>query len=323
VRRYLILSTLCLLALLLAACGGQQRLYTIGAFQMIPHPAIDAVRAGFIQALADAGYKEGENVRLDFQNAQGEMSNAPLIARKFVADKVDMIFAIGTPPLQAAVEAAPETMPVVFAFVSDPWGAGAGTSMTEHLPNVAGVLNTSPVDAELALIKEILPGIQRVGLIYNAGEPNSRYEARLFKEAAAKEGLEVVEETVAGPDEVLQAAQVLASQGVQAFPRIGDYATASAYESIVKVGEENGIPVFSIDQEDIDRGALAVIGWDRFEEGYAAGRLAVRVMKGESPADIPFQLPDKKLLAINLKAAETYGVTVPEAVVARADKVIR
>jgi len=116
---------------------------------------------------------------------------------------------------------------------------------------------------------------------------------------------------------------VLASQGVQAFPRIGDYATASAYESIVKVGEENGIPVFSIDQEDIDRGALAVIGWDRFEEGYAAGRLAVRVMKGESPADIPFQWPDKKLLAVSLKAAETYGVTVPEAVVERADKVIR
>jgi putative ABC transport system substrate-binding protein len=188
---------------------------------------------------------------------------------------------------------------------------------------VTGVLNTSPVEAELALIKEILPGVQRVGLIYNAGEPNSRYEARLFKEAAAQEGLEVIEQTVAGADEVVQAAQALASQGVQAFPRIGDYATATAYESIVKVGKENGIPAFSIDQEDIERGALAVIGWDRFEEGYAAGQLAVRMMKGESPADIPFQLPDRERLSVSLKAVETYGVTVPEAVMDRADKVIR
>ena len=321
-KHHRILPTLCLLALLLTACGSQQRLYTIGAFQMISHPSIDSLRDGFVQALAEAGYRDGENVRLDFQNAQGEMANASLIARKFVADKVDLVFAIGTPPLQAAVEAAPETMPVVFALASDPWGAGAGASMTEHLPNVTGVVNTNPVDAELALIKEILPDVQRVALIYNAGEPNSRYEARLLKEAAATVGLEVIEQTVAGPNEVLQAAQVLASQGVQAFSRIAGYATGSAYESIVKVGEENGIPVFSIDPSDIERGALAAIGWGYYEEGYTAGQLAVRVMKGESPADIPFQLPDRERLSVNLKAAETYGVTVPEAVVERADKVI-
>ena len=322
-KHHRILPTLCLLALLLTACGSQQRLYTIGAFQMISHPSIDSLRDGFVHALAEAGYRDGENVRLDFQNAQGEMANASLIARKFVADKVDLVFAIGTPPLQAAVEAAPETMPVVFALASDPWGAGAGASMTEHLPNVTGVVNTSPVDAELALIKEILPDVQRVALIYNAGEPNSRYEARLLKEAAATVGLEVIEQTVAGPNEVLQAAQVLASQGVQAFSRIAGYATGSAYESIVKVGEKNGIPVFSIDPSDIERGALAAIGWGYFEEGYDAGQLAVRVMKGESPAGIPFQLPDRELLSVNLKAAETYGVTVPEAVVERADEVIR
>jgi len=195
--------------------------------------------------------------------------------------------------------------------------------MTEHLPNVTGVVNTSPVDAELALIKEILPDVQRVALIYNAGEPNSHYEARLFKEAAAKEGLEVIEQTVVGPNEVLQAAQVLASQGVQAFPRIADYATGSAFESIVKVGEEKSIPVFSIDPSDIERGTLAGIGWGYYEEGYDAGKLAIRVMEGESPDGIPFQLPDRMLLAVSLKAAEVYGVTVPEAVVERADKVIR
>jgi putative ABC transport system substrate-binding protein len=326
-RRYLIISTLCSLILLGAACGSpsgsRKRVYTIGAFQMVPDPAVDAVRDAFVQALADAEYKEGENVRFDFQNAQGEVSNTQPIAQKFVTDKVDMIFAIGTAPLQAVVQAAPATMPVVFAFVSDPWGAGAGTSLTEHLPNVVGILNTSPLDAEVALIKQILPDARRVGLIYNADEPNSRYEAALLKEAAAKEGLEVVEQTVADPAEVLHAAQVLAGQGIQAFAKVGDYATLSAFQDIVRVGKEMGIPVFSITPEEIQRGALATVGWDYFEEGYVAGRLAVRVIKGESPTDIAFQLPEKKLLSVNLKAAQAYGVTVPAAVVAQADEVVR
>ena len=322
-KHHPVLRTVCLLALLLTACSSQERLYTIGAFQMISHPAPDAARDGFIQALAEAGYKEGENVRFDFQNAHGEMSNTQLIAKKFVADEVDMIFAIGTPPLQAAVQAAPETMPVVFAYASDPWGAGAGTSPTEHLSNVVGIIDTSPLGAQVALIKEILPDARRVALIYNAGETNSRYEAGLFKEVAAQEGLDVVEQTVASPVEVLQAALVLANQGIHAFAMVGDYATISAFESIVKVGEEQSIPVFSIDPSDIERGALAAIGWGYFEEGYDAGKLAIRVMEGESPAGIPFQLPEKTLMYINLQAAEVYGVTVPEAVVERADKVIR
>jgi putative ABC transport system substrate-binding protein len=326
-KRDLIRATLCSLALLVAACGGpgasQKQLYTVGAFQMVADPAVDAVRDGFVQALADAGYKEGQNVRFEFQTAQGQVSNAQPIAQQFVRDKVAMIFAIGTAPLQAALQAAPATMPVVFAFVSDPWGAGAGTSMTEHLPNVVGVLNTSPLDAELVLIKDILPDAWRVGLIYNADEPNSVYEAVLFNEAAAREGLQVVEQTVADPGEVLQAAQVLAGQGIQAFAKVGDYATLSAFQDIVKVGKENGIPVFSIAPEEINRGALATVGWDYLQEGYAAGRLAVRVMKGESPSDIPLQLPDRKVLSVSLKAAQDYGVTVPDAVVAQADEVVR
>ncbi len=324
-RYRLLLSTFCLLALV-AACGrsaGQKQVYTIGGFQMMPHPSLDAARDGFVQALADAGYKEGENVRFNFQNAQGEMSNIHLIAQKFVADKVDMILAIGTPLLEAAVREAPETMPVVFTAVSDPWGAGAGTSLTEHLPNVTGVLDTGPADAEVVLIKEVLPDAQRVGLIYNVGEANSRYEAGLFKEAAVREGLEVVEQTVAGPAEVLQAAQVLAGQDIRAFGKVGDYATTSALESLIKVGEEEDIPIFSTILADMEQGVLGATGWDYFDEGYAAGRLAVRVMKGESPADIPFQLPDRKQLWLNLQAAEAYGVVVPEEVVTRADKVAR
>jgi putative ABC transport system substrate-binding protein len=186
-----------------------------------------------------------------------------------------------------------------------------------------GTVGTNPVGKELDLARQLDPGLKTVGLIYNPGEPNSEFEAKLLKQEAAQRGIGVEEQAVANSGEVLQAAQALAEKKVGAFVKIGDYATIQAFGSICKVGLERKIPVFSVDPPDIDLpGCLGVIGWSYYDDGYAAGELAVRVLKGESPAKLAFEPLTKTELLLSKTTAKAIGVTLPEALLKEANKVV-
>jgi len=315
----------------LSACGKlggtQAKGPTIGMLQMVDAPPPNAVRKGFEDTLAKAGYTTGKSVNFIQKDAAGELPNTTLVMKQFVSDQVDMVFAIGTPPLQAAMKTVPETIPVVFAYCSNPWGAGAGTppgGVGQHKPNVVGTIGTNPMGKELDLAKAIVPGLQTVGVIFNPGEPNSEYEAQVLRDEAKTRGINVIEQSVANSGEVLQAAQVLASKGIQAFVKIGDYATIQGFGSIAKVGLEKKIPVFSVDADDIKLpGCLATIGWAYYDDGVAAAQLAIRVLKGESPKTMAFEPLSKTETNVNLVTAKSIGVTVPEAVIQGANQVIR
>jgi putative ABC transport system substrate-binding protein len=321
------------LAVLASACGRKQagsvpevKGPTIAMLQMVDAPPPNEVRRGFIDALAKAGYVQGKTVNFVQKDAAGELPNTSLIMKQFVGDGASMIFAIGTPPLQAAMKEVPGKTPVVFAYSSNPWGAGAGTSpggVGQHRPNVVGTIGTNPVGKELELAREMVPGLKTVGLIYNPGEPNSEFEAKVIKEAATKLGLTIEEQSVANSGEVLQAAEALAQKKVQAFVKIGDYATIQGFGSIAKVGLKNKIPVFSVDADDIKLpGTLATLGWAYYDDGVAAGQLAVRVLKGESPAKMPF-LPLTKIdVLINRTTAKAIDLKLSDAIVKKANKLV-
>jgi putative ABC transport system substrate-binding protein len=318
-------------SLLLAACGRlggskPRKGPVIGMLQMVDAPPPNLTREGFEEALVAAGYRDGETVTFLQKDAAGELPNTTLVMQQFLSEKVDMVLAVGTPPLQAAMKVMPESVPVVFCYCSNPWGAGAGKppgGVGQHRPNVVGTIGTNPVGEELDLAKEVNPAIRRVGLIYNPGEPNSDYEAGILRKEAAKRGLTIEAQSVANSGEVLQAAQALAEKKVQAFVKIGDYATIQAFNAICKVGLENRIPVYSVDPPDIELpGCLAVIGWNYRDDGMAAGRLAVRVLKGESPATMAFEPLTKTDLLVSKATAKAIGVTLPEALLKRADKVV-
>ncbi|MCP9809180.1 ABC transporter substrate-binding protein [Cyanobium sp. HWJ4-Hawea] len=314
----------------LAACGrlGTPKVKgpTIGMLQMVDAPPPTLTRKGFEAALAEAGYLPGKTVNFIQKDAAGELPNTTLVMKQFVGEPVDMILAVGTPPLQAAMKVAPETTPVIFCYCSNPWGAGAGTppgGVGEHRPNVVGTIGTNPVGRELDLARAFNPNLKTVGLIFNPGEPNSSYEAEILKEEAAKRGITVVDQSVANSGEVLQAAQVLAQKKVEAFVKIGDYATIQGFASITKVGAANKIPVYSVDADDIKLpGCLATIGWAYFDDGYAAGKLAIKVLKGESPAKLPFEPLTKTELLVNESTAKALGLEIPKAVLAEAKQVV-
>jgi putative ABC transport system substrate-binding protein len=320
-------------SLVLAACGRQGggdraavKGPTIAMLQMADAKPANEVRRGFSEALAKAGYIPGKTVNFIEKDAAGEIPNTTLVMKQFASEAPTMVFAIGTPPLQAAMKEIPAKIPVVFAYTSNPWGAGAGTypgGVGQHRPNVIGTIGTNPVGKELELAKEMVPGLKTVGLIYNPGEANSEFEAKVIKEAAAKLGITIEEQAVANSGEVLQAAEALAQKKVQAFVKIGDYATIQGFASIAKVGLKNKIPVFSVDADDINLpGTLATLGWSYYDDGVAAGEIAVKVLKGESPAKMAF-LPLRKIdVRLNQTTAKEIGLEIPESVLKSANEVV-
>lgn len=319
-------------ALLLASCGWPGRNQPrrgplIGVLQMVDAQPPNLTRQGFEEALAAAGYRDGESVTLLRRDAAGLIPNTVLVMQQFLEERVDLVLAVGTPPLQAAIQVMPSTTPVVFCYCSNPWGVGAGTppgGVGQHRPNVVGTVGTNPLGLELDLARELVPDLSTVGLIFNPDEPNSEYEARLLRREAERREITLVEQPVAHAGAVEQAAKVLAARPVQAFVKIGDYATIQAFAAICKVGLEYRIPVLSVDPPDIQLpGCLAVIGWNYREDGLAAGRLAVRVLRGESPASMAFQPLSSTDLLVNLSTARAIGVSVPEALLQRADRVLR
>ena len=323
-------------SLLLAACGrpGREQPRSgplIGVLQMVDAQPPNLTRKGFEEALAAAGYRDGETVSFLQRDAAGLPANTVLVMQEFLAERVDMVLAVGTPPLQAAMKVMPRTTPVVFCYCSNPWGVGAGTppgGVGQHRSNVVGTVGTNPVGQELDLAREVNPALRTVGLIFNPDEPNSDYEATLLRREAERRQITVVEQPVAAAGEVLQAARTLADprakQRVEAFVKIGDYATIQAFAAICRVGLEHRIPVYSVDPPDIQLpGCLAVIGWNYRDDGMAAGRLAVRVLRGESPADMPFERLTSTDLLVSLATARAIGVTVPDALLQRADRVVR
>ncbi|SFM43581.1 ABC transporter substrate-binding protein [Thermodesulforhabdus norvegica] len=303
----------------LSSCCYAGKVITIGITQIVEHPALDATRQGFIDALRDHGYVEGENVKYDIQIAQGNMATANAIAKNLVGKKVDMILAIATPTAQAVVNATKD-IPVLIAAITDPVGAGLVKSLERPGGNVTGTTDKSPVDRQLELEREILPGLRRLGVIYNSGEDNSRASVREIKEVASGMGIEVVEATVTNSSGVMLAASSLVGK-VDAIHIPTDNTVVSALEAVVKVCEDNKIPLFAADIDSVPRGAIAALGIDYYRLGRQTGEMAYRILKGANPGDMPVETLKELKLVINKEAAEKMGVKLPESVVSRADVV--
>jgi putative ABC transport system substrate-binding protein len=284
------------------------------------HPALDAVRQGVQDELAAQGYEVGSNLDFQFESAQGNPATAAKIAQKFVGDAPDVIVPISTPSAQA-VAAATNDIPIVFAAVTDPLGAKLVTSLEKPGGNITGMTNLSPIGAHLDLVKEITPDVARLGVIYNPGEANSVTQLDLLKQEAPARGLEIVEATAPRSSDVQAAAQSLVGK-VDAIYVPTDNTAVTALEAIAGVGVDNQLPIYASDTDSVPRGAMAALGFDYYDMGIQTGKIVARVLRGEAPGDIPVENMQIPELHVNPGAAESMGVTIPEAVIARAKTVV-
>jgi putative ABC transport system substrate-binding protein len=298
------------------ASSGQPR-YRIGLLYFAPEEGADSVFKGLFEALGESGIREGENLEVKRVHAQGEIANIPMLVQDLDNSGLDLIVAMTTPCLTAACSMARNT-PVVFTYVYDPVAAGAGKSATDHLPNVTGVGSFPPVADTVDVLHRLAPGAKKIGTVYNSSEANSTKVVSVARPLFQARGLALEEATVTGTADLYQAAQALVARGVEALWITGDNTALQGFDALVKVARDAHLPLVINDPEFVPRGALAAVGLGWQEAGRAAAPVIVRVLRGESPAAIPFQEVAVKKIVLNDEVARALGITFPQDLVREA-----
>jgi putative ABC transport system substrate-binding protein len=283
---------------------------------IVEHPALDACRDGVIEGLK----QQGVAAETTYQSAQGQPATAAQIARSFVGMDPAVIVAISTPSAQAAA-AATKDIPIVFTAVTAPVEAGLVADLNHPGGNVTGLSDLSPLAQHLNLILEISPEVKRLGIPYNPGEANAVTLVRLMTTYAQDRGLEVVEATASKSADVVAAARTLVGQADAIYVPT-DNTVVSALESLIVVARQAKVPVFSGDTDSVARGCIGSIGFDYFQVGVQTGKIVARVLNGEKPGDIPIEVASGTDLVLNPAAAESFGVTIPAALLARATRIV-
>ena len=322
-RAKLITGLVATSALVLAGCssggeddaaGGGGESYRIGINQLVQHPALDSATAGFKEAFSEAGVE----VEFDEQNANGEQGTALTIAQQFASDDLDLALAVATPAAQAMAQNITD-VPLLFTAVTDPVSAELVDSMEEPGANVTGTSDAAPIDKQLELLKEIVPDAERIGIVYASGEVNSQVQVDQAREAAGPLDLEIETQTVTTVNEIQQAVEALGDVDAIYVPT--DNMVVSGIASLVQVAEGKQIPVIAAESGTVEGGAVATRGIDYTELGRQTGEMALRILRdGEDPATMPVETATEFTYVVNEDAAERQGVTIPEDILAEAEK---
>ncbi|HGF7192297.1 TPA: ABC transporter substrate-binding protein [Vibrio cholerae] len=288
----------------------------VAVSQIVEHPALDATRQGLLDGLKAKGYEEGKNLEFDYKTAQGNPAIAVQIARQFVGENPDVLVGIATPTAQALVSAT-KTIPIVFTAVTDPVGAKLVKQLEQPGKNVTGLSDLSPVEQHVELIKEILPNVKSIGVVYNPGEANAVSLMELLKLSTAKHGIKLVEATALKSADVQSATQAIAEKSDVIYALI-DNTVASAIEGMIVAANQAKTPVFGAATSYVERGAIASLGFDYYQIGVQTADYVAAILEGKEPGSLDVQVAKGSDLVINKTAAEQLGITIPEAVLARA-----
>jgi putative ABC transport system substrate-binding protein len=299
--------------------------YVIGIATITSHPSLDQIAQGVKDSLAKAGFVDGENIKLIEGNAQGDMATMNTIMQGFIDEKVDLIVAITTPAAQTAYQLTKDAggPPVIYSGISNPYAAGLAEAADKHPAWIYGNQLMDPIQPTLDLIKDVVPDVKKIGMVYNPAEANSAYLVEAAQTAAQAMGLELVTASVSNTNEISAAAESLAAQDVDAFMSINDNTVVSGFEAWVKVAIDNQIPLFGTSASMPGLGAVASYGVNPYQEGLDTGDYVVQVLQGKLDlATAPIQIQDAVLLTLNPAAAEKQGVVLPQELLDKADKLI-
>ncbi len=303
---------LCALMLLSAAAAETT---TIGIIQYATHPSLDNCTKGFQEGLAEGGFKEGENLTVDFQNAMADMGNSDMQAKNMVSRGEAMLVGVATPAAMSAYAATKDLgIPVVFVAVSD--AVAAGIVRTNDAPgtNCTGVSDVLNLEEQVKMIRAFLPEAKTIGVIYTTSEPNSLTHLDRLKKIAPEYGFAVEAIGISSAAEVSGAAATLVAKKVDCINNFTDNNVVENLALILHTADEAGIPVFGSEAEQVVNGCLATQGIDYVALGRVAGRMAAEILKGNAkPETTPVGLIDEVTPVYNSAVAAKLGLTLPDA----------
>jgi len=320
-------SLLCLCLVTMLCCGfvfagGQkdvdngEKLYKIGIVQLVEHVALDAAYKGFIDGLAENGFVNGQNISIDYQNAQGEQANCVTIAQKLVNDKDDLILAIATPAAQAVANLT-RNIPILVTAVTDP--ASAKLVKSNEMPgtNVSGTSDLTPVEEQIKLAKQFVPNLKTIGFLYCSSEQNSKFQIDIAKKVCDEMGISYIDATVSNSNEIQQVTQSLVGK-VDAIYAPTDNMIAAGMATVSLVTNAAKIPVFCGEEGMTSVGGLATYGINYYELGKQTAKQAVAILKdGKNPAEMPIEYLQNGNLFVNTEVANIIGIEIPEEIQAQ------
>ena len=305
-KKFLVSMMAVITAAILVACSNASNkdLVHIGVLQYVEHPSLSATRKGFIEELKEEGYVDGKNIKIDYQNAQGDQSNLQTISQSLIEDN-DVMLAIATPAAQS-LSSLTKGKPILFTAVTDPVSAKLVKSMDNVGGNVTGTSDMSPINKQVELLKKVFPNTKKVGIMYTTSERNSEVQVEEAKKYFKEAGIETVIKGISSTNDIQDTAKSLMSQTEVIFIPT-DNTIVSAINTLVDLSKETKVPVVGSDAGSVEKGVLFTYGTNYEALGRQTGKLAGRVLRGEKVKDI-----DAKTLnvVVNHDMAKKLGIDV-------------
>ena len=283
----------------------------IGVLQLIEHNALDSAYKGFVDGLKEAGYEDGKNIIIDYQNAQGEQANCITIGQKFINDKSDLILAIATPAAQAIANMTKD-IPILITAVTDP--ADSKLVADNNVPggNVTGTSDLTPVEAQIELLKEIIPNVKTVGLLYCSSEQNSVFQINIAKKKLDAMGIKYIDIAISNLNEIQQVIQNVIGK-VEAIYTPTDNMIANGMATVALMTEPAKLPVICGEGGMTMLGGTVTYGINYYELGKLTSTQAVSILKGDKKtSEMPIEYLQKFDLVVNTNMIESIGLTIPE-----------
>jgi ABC-type uncharacterized transport system substrate-binding protein len=301
-----------------AADAQSPRLVKIGALTESWGPTPNVV--GFRDGLQERGYRENRDFVLGVRFTQGNLDELPEAARGLVRHGVDLIFASGSQAAKAA-RMATDRIPIVFTVASDPIAAGLAKSFARPGGNATGIADIELVPKRMEIFRELIPALKRLLFVYDAGNTDTVSQLGVYRDAANRLGLTLVERPVRTDDEARSTIAGIRKGEVDGVlpPRS---VSLNIPGLILEIAPTRAVPAMFDDTFYVEQAGFASYGANRYGLGRQAARLVDKILKGARPGDIPIETPTTFELAINLKAAKAIGITIPPSMLLRADRVI-
>lgn len=323
-RLQCLLALICMLAVPFAAKAQPQGVHRLGFLSPASPPTLAARVESFKQGLADLGYREGRNYTIEYRWADGKDERLPAMAAELARMKVALILVHGVQPAQA-VQKASQTIPIVCFVCGDVLGTGLVGSLARPGGNLTGVTSTNPATTgkRLELLKEAVPGLAKVALLWNSRNAVSSPEVEQSREAARALGLQVQSIGVADPGEYAVAFESMKRAGAQGLVIISDATFYGKRRELAELAQAQSIPAIAWTGDLANEGILLGYGPDGLAQSRRAADYVDRILRGARPAELPMEQPLKYELRVNLRTAGALKLSVPRSLIIRADQVIQ